>query len=417
MLPSALRGTLYRVGPGLLSRGGVKYASPLDGDGRIDKLRFDGGRVHVVSRFVETAQWLQEEQEGRVLHRGAFGTAPHLSLRTLKNPANTALVHHGGELLALWEGGCAHAVDLETLACLGPHNLGGAARLAPALSVHPAIDGLLRVGGDAVCAHTRRCPATGRLVMLLTRYSLGATLLRFVEFAPDSFTPLSERTHSFAGFTAVHDFAVTADSYVFFAPPLDFDASGFRRGRGALECVSQRPEPTRLVLLPRRGDGAALESTAPRCFVTHLLRASETADAAIVECCATNELGPEMLPTAFRARRFTVDKASGRASFDTMLHCLAEFPVLDAAGEGYCAATADAPMDSWARLSDGRLSTVRGGFHTEPVLACGFLVGLVMLHGEPWLRAVEADTMREAGRVRAEGVNPLGLHGLWVDYT
>jgi all-trans-8'-apo-beta-carotenal 15,15'-oxygenase len=86
-LPSLLVGTLYRVGPGRFARGGAPYASPLDGDGRVDRLHFDGsGRVDVLSRFVETPQYLAEERADAALHRGAFGTAPHLSLRTLKNP-------------------------------------------------------------------------------------------------------------------------------------------------------------------------------------------------------------------------------------------------------------------------------------------------------------------------------------------
>jgi len=419
MLPLSLRGTLYRLGPGRFERGGVQYASPLDGDGRVDRILIDGGRVEVASRFIETEQWKQEEREDKLLFRGAFGTAPHVSVRRLKNPANTALAWHGGQLLALWEGGCAHAIEPETLACLGPHDLGGAARVAPAFSLHPALDDALGLGGDAVCAHSKRCPATGRLVMLLTRFALGRTTLRFVEFEPFAFVPVTQSTHIVRGFTVVHDFALTDESVVFFAPPTELDIGAFRRGRSALDAATQRPGPTKLIVLPRGGAGVTRVADVPRCFVTHVAAARAAGGSAVeVDCFCTNELGADMDIYAFRARRFRLepgaveataaDASGGGASM------LAEFPAVSEGGDVYYAGTSVSPMDSWVRWADGRRAVLDGGFHTEPVVAGEFLVGCVLVGGEHWLRVVDRDTMREAGRARLEGVNATGLHGLWI---
>lgn len=107
------------------------------------------------------------------------------------------------------------------------------------------MDGALGLGGDAVCAHTRHCPTTGRLAMLLTRFSLGRTTLRFVEFARDAWTVHSERVHVADGFTHVHDWALTPTHFVFVLPALEFDARAFFGGTGLLQSVRQARPPAR----------------------------------------------------------------------------------------------------------------------------------------------------------------------------
>jgi all-trans-8'-apo-beta-carotenal 15,15'-oxygenase len=74
-LPPELDGVLYRNGPGRLERGGQRYGHPFDGDGMVSKLVVDGprGRVWYRNRFVRTREYVDEEQAGRLRHRG-FGT-------------------------------------------------------------------------------------------------------------------------------------------------------------------------------------------------------------------------------------------------------------------------------------------------------------------------------------------------------
>src|SRR6266516_4022656 len=56
-LPVELRGTLYRNGPGLFDRGGLRKRNLLDGDGMVQAFRFDDGGVHYRNRFVRTAKF------------------------------------------------------------------------------------------------------------------------------------------------------------------------------------------------------------------------------------------------------------------------------------------------------------------------------------------------------------------------
>lgn len=98
-VPADLRGTLFRVGPGLFGRGGVQCAHPFDGDGRVDRVSFDGGCVRTASRFVETDAFREEEAAGRLLYRGGFGTAPRASLCRLKNPGAAAFSNNTRRVL------------------------------------------------------------------------------------------------------------------------------------------------------------------------------------------------------------------------------------------------------------------------------------------------------------------------------
>lgn len=426
MLPLSLRGTLYRVGPGRFERGGVKYAHPFDGDGRVDRIVIEGGRASVTSRFVETPQYLAEEHANVPLHRGAFGTASHLSLRTLKNPANTSLLHHGGELLALWEGGHATALDPNTLECLGPHTLGGAARVAPAFSMHVALDGLLGIGGDAVCAHTHHDPATGRLVVLLVKFSMGRTTLRFVEFDAGGFEVHSERAHVVDGFTHIHDFVVTPRHYVFYAPLLDFDPHAFRRGSGALECVEQRRGATRAVMLPRSGGGNARVLQAPQWFATHFINAVESDGELVVDTFGFSRLTGRVQASCFRPQRHVLDVEGGPCvAAGNLFEGTSEFPAVAADRHGlaykhvfFSGTAAGGPMDTVVRLDastgEVRYATLKGAFHGEPVLAGEFVLVCAVFEEALILRVLKAESMLEVGCVWLPGANPMGLHGLWV---
>ncbi|MFL0760238.1 MAG: carotenoid oxygenase family protein, partial [Prochlorococcus sp.] len=73
-LPAELCGSLYRNGPARFERGGQSLHHPFDGDGMITALHFSKGEVLLSNRFVRTEGWLEEEEAGRYLYRGVFGT-------------------------------------------------------------------------------------------------------------------------------------------------------------------------------------------------------------------------------------------------------------------------------------------------------------------------------------------------------
>ena len=167
-IPAALRGTAYKVGPGRFGVGGEEYAHWLDGDGYVFALDFSDGGATYVSRFVQTAGYVEEQE--KITWRTTFGTqrrggplANVFDLK-LKNPANTNMLPIPGRIcvLALWEAGAPHALDMETLHTIGVDSLDG--RVEPGSPGALPLDLPLPFTGDAVSAHYAACATTNRTV-------------------------------------------------------------------------------------------------------------------------------------------------------------------------------------------------------------------------------------------------------------
>ncbi|MFM8605146.1 MAG: carotenoid oxygenase family protein [Cyanobium sp.] len=289
-IPEALLGTLYRNGPGRLERGGQWVHHPFDGDGMITALRFEGGQAVLRNRFVRTVGWQAEEQAGRFVYRGVFGTqkpggplANAFDLR-LKNIANTHVVRLGDQLLALWEAAEPHALDPDTLETRGLSRL----------------DGLLKPG-EAFSAHPRFDPGHhGEPRMVTFGVKAGPTsTIRLMEFATQDDPAagvkagqlLAERRDSFKGFAFLHDFAITPHWAVFLQNAVAFNPLPFVLGqKGAAQCLASKPgQAGAFWLIPRPGAGssgpdgalaAPLQVPAPEGFVFHHLNAFEARDGA-----------------------------------------------------------------------------------------------------------------------------------------
>lgn len=117
-LPAELRGTFYRNGPAVLDRFGVRYRHWFEGDGMLQAFRFDGRGISHRARVLATPKLARESAANRRLISG-FATHvdgnPGPRSPDDLNVANTSVLDHHGELLALWEGGSASLVDRETL--------------------------------------------------------------------------------------------------------------------------------------------------------------------------------------------------------------------------------------------------------------------------------------------------------------
>ena len=61
-IPSELKGSLYRNGPGLFERGELRKPHLLDGDGLVQRLSFTDGTAHYQNAFVRTPKFIAEEK-------------------------------------------------------------------------------------------------------------------------------------------------------------------------------------------------------------------------------------------------------------------------------------------------------------------------------------------------------------------
>lgn len=142
-LPRELRGSLYRNGPARLERGGQRMGHWFDGDGAVLAVHFAEAGAIATYRYVQTSGYLAEQQANKLLF-GNYGMTPPGPWwtgfgRGPKNVANTSVLALPDRLLALWEAGQPHALDLQTLETLGIDNLGASDSYLP-YSAHPKVD-------------------------------------------------------------------------------------------------------------------------------------------------------------------------------------------------------------------------------------------------------------------------------------
>jgi all-trans-8'-apo-beta-carotenal 15,15'-oxygenase len=140
-IPPDLQGSLYRNGPGRLMRGNQAMGHWFDGDGAILAVHFAAGQAQATYRYVQTAGYQAESQAGKLLYSNYGLKAPSLQgmRRGVKNAANTSVLALPDRLLALWEGGLPHALDLEDLSTSGVTDLGTGNFKMP-YSAHPKVD-------------------------------------------------------------------------------------------------------------------------------------------------------------------------------------------------------------------------------------------------------------------------------------
>jgi len=91
-LPSGLKGTLFRNGPGLFERNGYKKSTLLDGRRHDSALSVNDGAVRFRNRFVQTSKFKEESTAQRFLHPTWTTPAP----KYLRESASDSLAESGG---------------------------------------------------------------------------------------------------------------------------------------------------------------------------------------------------------------------------------------------------------------------------------------------------------------------------------
>ncbi|PSB10582.1 hypothetical protein C7B62_08920 [Pleurocapsa sp. CCALA 161] len=203
-IPADLRGSLYRNGPARLSRGGKRVGHWFDGDGAILGVHFTDTGATGVYRYVQTQGYLDEQSADAYIYPNygmtAAGAFWNNWFKPIKNAANTSVLALSDRLLALWEGGKPHALDLETLATIGIDPLSALTDKQP-FSAHPKVD-----------------PMTGNIFNF--GVSSGAnTVLNLYRCAP---TGELEQQNSFplVGLPLIHDFCFAGQYLIFLVSPV-----------------------------------------------------------------------------------------------------------------------------------------------------------------------------------------------------
>ncbi|HKR00538.1 MAG TPA: carotenoid oxygenase family protein [Pyrinomonadaceae bacterium] len=275
-LPPEMDGMFVRNGPNPQFPP-IKHHHWFEGDGMLHGVRIRNGRASYRNRYIRTPYWKAENAAGRSLY-GSFLDPPTVPLLLrlirnrlnrlpmLKNTANTALICHDNRLLALWEGGEPHQIQVPDLETVCPYTYDG--NLKHQFTAHPKVD-----------------PATGE--MLFFGYSLFKSS---VQYSVVSAQGEIARTVAIGlpRQVMMHDFAITPRYTLFMDLPITFSLKRMLRGQPLMKF---EPElGARFGVLPRHGTGQDIKwfEVSP-CFVFHTLNAYEDGDEVVLLACRTKE--------------------------------------------------------------------------------------------------------------------------------
>jgi carotenoid cleavage dioxygenase len=322
-VPEDLNGTLYRNGPNQRFKPRGEYHL-FAGDGMVHAFHIAGGKVDYRNRWVRTAKFRLEDREGRAVVNAMnpFDCEPEYSdfvLVDKEGLANTALVWHGGRLLAMEEGHLPHELDPVTLESIGPWNYRG--KLHTAMTAHPKVD-----------------PATGEMVFFAYMAS-GPFAADVAVHKVDPVGVLTETIILATPYSAmVHDFVLT-ENYIII-PVMPISGSLERAMEGGPPFAWEPEKGVHVGILPRHGGTAEdikwLEMDLA--FAFHFMNGFDQDGVVTIDCCQM-EHAP-LFPTADGGStgktepmlsRWTIDlnQDSPRVEFECIDEFQSEFPQCD----------------------------------------------------------------------------------------
>ena len=272
--PAGLKGRFFRNGPSIHDRFGRRYRHWFDGDGMVQEFAIADGRIAHRGRVIRTPKLAREDAAGKRLYSGY---ATHLESEApvrgpdSLNAANISVLHHGGELLALWEGGSATRLDETTLAASGFRNWGPQLSGVP-FSAHPKVDPdgtLWNIG----------CALLPRPALVLYHIDRTGRLIKagLVDAGPMGL---------------IHDFVVTHKSLVILIQPFLFDP-GRAENASILDAHVWHPQAeTRALVVDKADFGKRRWHGLPACFGFHYGNGWEEADGTIrLDHCLAGDPG------------------------------------------------------------------------------------------------------------------------------
>lgn len=268
-LPKDLWGSFVRNGPNP-AHDPTGLHHWFDGDGMVHGVYFENGRAEYRNRFVRSDDHVAD-MEGAGCGAGGVLVPATRSRgeKVYKDTANTDLVMHNGELMALWYiSGTPVRMNARTLETVGGESFNG--KLPRHVSAHSKVD-----------------PKTGEFVFF--DYSLYEPWMSFGTVSAGN-----ELTHfsrvELPGPRLPHDMGLTENYIILHDLPVVFTEAGLRQ---SMWRIKTDPRPARFGVVPRNGDGSQVRwfETDP-CYIYHVVNSWEDGDEVVMHAC-------KMVPNGF----------------------------------------------------------------------------------------------------------------------
>lgn len=263
-LPTDLCGAFVRNGPNSVFEPKNLYHW-FDGDGMVHGIYFRDGKASYRSRWVRTRALAEEQRRGGGIWPGIMGPFDLAQPGgPIKDTANTDLIFHNGQMLALWYMcGDPYRIDPHTLETLGVEDFGG--KLATTVSAHPKVD-----------------ERTGELIYFTL--SDDAPFMRYGVVSADG-QLVHEVPIELPGPRSPHDITITENFSILHDFPLFHDVDILRKS-GHRVTRFHRDLPSRFGVIPRRGaaDSVRWFEFEPG-YVLHMVNAWEDGDWITMDGC------------------------------------------------------------------------------------------------------------------------------------
>lgn len=429
-IPKDLYGAYYRNGPNPVHAPQTLHHW-FDGDGMLHAIHFENGKADYRNRFIRSDDY-NAEVAGTIDAGGVLLPANRArENKVYKDTANTDVVIHNGQLMALWYiSGTPVRVDARTLETIGNESFGG--KLSRNVSAHSKVD-----------------PDTGEFVFF--DYSLYEPWMTF-----GTVNANNELTHfekvELPGPRLPHDMGLTKNYVVLHDLPIVFSESGLRNSMWQIKMADQ---PARFGVVPRRGRGDEIKwFETDTCYIYHVINTWEEGDEVIMTACMMTPNGfapnPEYGPYAAMVNilalhavpvEWRMNMRTGACKKRILDDRIGEFPVvnLDYAAKktrwSYHVAMSPDQLQKFAGLYKYDLETgaaqtymyEAGMFGSEPAFAPrlnakseddGYVVVFVTNQNSGASEAQIIDAQNfEAGpvaRVQIPARIPAGFHGTWA---
>jgi len=306
-LPGDLDGRFVRNGPNpALEPFGRPGYHEFSGDAMLHAVDLKGGVGSYLNRWVQTKKKQAEAEKGQVLQRAELMGADGSFL----GAANTNLVLHAKQLMALYEADRPYVLSVPALETMGQATYGG--QLAHNMTAHPKV-----------------CPVTGELIFFgydlmapMVHYSVAdreGKLLRTLDIPTRGGKPVM-----------MHDMAITQNYSILLEFPLYFELKSAMKG-DKMPYVHDTSSPSHFAVLPRHASSVEevrwFQGTSAMAF--HIANAWEEGEAIKVVGCPTDRFSfsyAESSPSVLR--EWTFDLSSGRTEERQLDGTRVEFPVI-----------------------------------------------------------------------------------------
>ncbi len=429
-IPKDLHGAYFRNGPNPVNAPQTLHHW-FDGDGMVHAIHFENGKADYRNRYIRTDDH-QAEVAGSLDAGGVLMPANRARQNTVyKDTANTDLVVHNGELMALWYiSGTPVRMNARTLETVGNESFGG--KLPRNVSAHSKVD-----------------PDTGEFVFF--DYSLYEPWMTFGTVSPTNELVHFEKVE-LPGPRLPHDMGLTKNYVVLHDLPVVFTESGMRNGMWQIKFTGQ---PARFGVVPRRGRGDEIKwFETDSCYIYHVINTWEEGDEVVMSACMMTPNGfapnPEYGPYAAMVNilalhavpvEWRMNMRTGACKKRQLDDRIGEFPIvnLDYATKktrwSYHVAMSPDQLQKFAGIYKYDLETgaaqtymyETGMFGSEPAFAPrlgakseddGYVVVFVTNEntGASEAQVIDAQNF-EAGpvaRVQIPARVPAGFHGAWA---